>query len=233
MNLEELIKDTKWWAGISVSDTDSYPVEDIVRNYNFNLDLAILKGMRYSASWEIDDTTYGDLQIGYNNLISGQDNYTLGSNMIKVQRVRVKDRNGKYITLTPKNRWELSDSEIDSTGTPQYYDKTGNSLMLYPVPDYSITNGIELQFIRSANYLDSTKLSVVPGLPVPILRWLSLMASLDYTEVNEMESRSAKIRNRIAELDLEAKEMYSQRDGDDVPNISIKRDNGFVDNFYQ
>lgn len=233
MPLEELIKDTKFWAGINSADTDSYPVEDIIRNYNFNLDLGILKAMRQSGSWQVDDSTYNNIQIGYNHLAAGQDNYTLGSEMVKVQRLRIKDKNGAWKTLIPKDRWELSDSILNSVGTPEYYDKLGESLMLYPTPDYSSNNGIELQFIRSARYLSSDDLTIVPGLPVPILRWLSLRGSLDYTETNEMESRSNKIVRRLKELDEEAKEMYSQRDGDDMVNISIKRDNGFVDNLYQ
>lgn len=232
MPLEELIKDTKFWAGIKEEDDDSYPIADIIRNYNFNLDLIIMKAMRVSNTWQVDDTTYDNINIAYTDLIGNQDNYTLESDMIRIQRLRIKDINGNWITLNPKDRRELTDTDLGSTGTPRYYDKIGASLMLYPISDYSFENGIEIQYQRGGNYFEENNLSVIPGISVTSLRILSLKTALDYTETNEMESRSAKIRNRLAELEAETLELYSDRDRDGMPYMSVRDERDFTDNLF-
>lgn len=235
MNISELIKDTKFWAGISETDTTSYTNAEIIRSYNFNLDLIITKLTRVSGTWQFDDSTYTDMDIATNNLVANQDNYTIGNDMARIQRLRVKDTNGTWITLTPKDRRELSDTDLNSTGTPMYYDKIGSSLMLYPVADYSSTGGIEIQYQRGANYIDQTDVDndVALGISPQILRWASLLAALDYTETNEMENRSAKIRNRIQEMEAEALALYSDRDRDGVPYLSVTDASDFTDNLYE
>lgn len=234
MDVTELIKDIKWWAGINDNDTTTYTIDEIIRNLNFNLDLVILKEMRVSGTWQVSDRNDGNINIAYNNLEAGQDNYTLGTSMIRIERVRIKDSNGSWRTLTPRDRRTLNDTDLDSTGTPAYYDKIGSSVMPYPTPNYSYTGGIEVQFQTGATYLTANDLSVIPGIAPISLRLLSLMTALDFTEVNEMESRSAKIRNRIQELGQENESLYSTRDMDEVPRITMAGDSrGFRDNFYQ
>lgn len=227
-----LYADTLYWSGAT---STTYPVDpDFTRNANFGLELCEAYIQRADATWLWDDSNNTDLPIATTDLTSGQSDYALTISHRKIQRVRVKDSNGNWITLQPIIRRQLSDSQLNADGTPKYYYKLGRSIFLISTPNYSQTGGLEVQFQRGSSYFvvgDTTK---TPGFAPQFHRLISLYAALDFTDANEMESRSQKIHARIGEFPdevngiagsgmlKELSDFYSTRDDDQAPSVNLR-----------
>lgn len=216
-----IIADIDFWAK---TDGTLYTLAEKIRNANLALDRVTSLIMRSDTTWEWDDSNNTDLPIAVTNLVAGQLDYSLSVNHLKIVKVRIKDRNGVFYTLDPINRRDLSDHELNATGTPRGYDKIGMSIMPYPVPDYSQTAGIEVQFQRVASYFTTDDTTKEPGFAPQFHRLIPLYAALDYCETNGMDAQSARIRNRIERMEVELVEFYSSRDYDKPHRISFKQE---------
>ena len=78
-----------------------------------------------------------------------------------------------------------------------FYDKQGDQLLLYPVPDTTVSDGLELTVQRQPNYFTYDDTTQTPGI-VPIFhRFLTLDASLQYCVANGIDRKAdiAVIRN--------------------------------------
>lgn len=214
-----IVADIDYWAG---SDSVTYPIADKTRNANQALSAIVSKIMRSSGRWQYDDTNYDTLPIATTDLVANQTNFSLATSQIKVARVRIKTPEGHWKILHPIDRHDLPEHELAATGTPNKYDKIGVSLMLYPLQNYSQTAGLEVQFERDADYFETTDTDKEPGFASPFHRLVSLYAALDYTEPNELEARSRKIRARIEQMEAELVEFYSDRDRDETPFMSTE-----------
>ena len=218
-----LYEDTLYWSGAT---STLYPADpDFTRNANFALDRIDSLILKADGQWQHDDANRSTELIDTSiNLVAGTVKYAILTSWLKIARFRVKDPNGNWITLKPKDRRQLSDTELEETGTPRYYDKLGNFLYLYPIPNYSSTGGGEVQLQRGSDHFvvgDTTK---EPGFAPQFHRLVSLYAALDYTEPNDLDARSKVIRNRIEPLEAELMEFYARRDNDEVPNLGLRQE---------
>lgn len=212
-----IVADIDYWAG---TDSTTYPIADKTRNANQALSKVVEMIMRSAGRWQFDDTNYDDLPIATADLIAGQSNFSLDVSHLKVARVRIKDEHGKWKILRPVDRRDLSEEELNATGTPDKYDKLGVSLFFFPLQNYSYPEGIEVQFERDADFFTVADTTKAPGFASVFHRLISLNAALDYTEPNELEARSRKIIKRIEKMEAELTEFYSDRDRDEQPFMS-------------
>lgn len=209
-----IVADIDYWAG---TDSVTYPIADKTRNANQALSKIVEMIMRAAGRWQYDDTNYDTLPIATTDLIANQTNFSLAISHLKIDRVRIKDKQGKWKILRPVDRRDLDEHELNATGVPDKYDKLGVSLMFYPLQDYSYEGGIEVQFERDADYFTTTDTTKEPGFASTFHRLISLYTALDYTEPNELEARSRKIQKRIDRMEAELVEFYSDRDRDEQP----------------
>jgi len=223
--INSIVADIDYWAG---TDSVTYPIADKTRNANMALDTVVEKILRSSGRWQFDDTNYTDLPLATTDLIAGQGNYSLGVSQVKIDRVRIKDNEGHWRTLIPTDRKNLTDKQLDATGVPKWYDKMGVSIFLFPCPNYSYDEGIELNFERGADYFTVDDTTKEPGFASTFHRLISLQAALDYTEPNDLESRSKKIRARIQAKEQELLDFYSDRDRDEKPNMTTAGNREFI-----
>lgn len=234
----DLYSDARWWCGIDyATDTTSFPFKDFVRSANFGLDKVISIILRADGRWQFDDAnnTSTELFDVTTNIVSGTKKYAIALTWLKIKRVRIKDSAGNWITIKPKDRKEWSDSQLTATnGLPSEYDLLGNWLYLDKAPDYSSTGGLEIQYQRGASYFATTDTTKAPGFATQFHRLISLYGALDYCEVNDLDSRAAKIRLKIGSapsdrdpgsgMERELAEFYSMRNPDDRPSISIQKE---------
>lgn len=214
-----IVADIDYWAG---TDSVTYPIADKTRNANQALSSVVEKIMRSAGRWQFDDTNYDDLPIATTDLIANQYGTSLATTHVKVARVRVKDTQGKWRILEAIDRRDLTEDQLNETGVPKWYDKLGVSLFFYPLNNYGVEGGVEVQFERDADYFETDDTDKAPGFASPFHRLISLYAALDYTEPNELEARSRKIRARIEKMEAELVEFYSDRDRDDMPHMSTE-----------
>lgn len=216
-----IVADVHYWAG---TDSATYPIADLTRNANQALSVVSSKILRNDNSWEFQDFNATGLSIGLTDVVSGQADYTPAVTHLKILKVRIKDPQGNWITLTPVSRRQLTDSELNSTGVPSKYDKLGGSIFPYPKPNYDSEDGMEVQFQQEMEYFETTDTTKEPGFASPFHRLVSLYTALDFTEPNDLESRTQKIRGRIQAMELELERFYQDRDYDTPPNIGVAKE---------
>lgn len=115
--------------------------------------------------WQWDDTNNTDLPIGTTNLVSGQADYSFGTDQVIIEQVEVQDSAGFWHGLSEideglfsQNNFSLSQylANYGSGGIPWEYQKVANSVFLNPKPNYNLTGGLKIRFKRGPSYFSTT-----------------------------------------------------------------------------
>lgn len=235
----DLYSDARYLCGLDeTSDTTSYPIKAFTRNCNFGLDRVIALVLKADGGWIFDDTNQtGELLDVSNNLVNNVQKVPLSVTWLTIARVRIKDQNGNWITLTEQNRKAQNDTQLTSpAGVPSTYFHLGNYLYFDKAPNYSSTAGIEVQFQRGASYFAFGDTIKAPGFAPQFHRLISLYSALDFCEINTMPDRSNSIRARIGAppdlqngqagsgMEKELVDFYSRRDEDAKLSMSVGRE---------
>ena len=203
----------------------NYGLADRTRNVNIVWDEAITELYKADPNHKWDDTTNADLPFATTDLEANKDHYALLDTALVVHRVRIKNANGQWSTLTPVLRSELSDSELQATGTPSKYYKIGGVVLPVPVPNYSMGGGVELEFQRGANHFTTTDTDKSPGFNPQFHQFLSVGASLRYAIANGMNEKSSQLRADKEQIRTAMREHYQMRSPDERPRISLAKPN--------
>lgn len=201
----------------------SYSLTDRIRNINNAWDEAVTILYQADPNHKWDDTTNADLPFATLDLTSGQDHYTLLESALVIHRVRVKDEGGNWVTLTPKLRSELDDTQLASTGTPEYYYKMGGVVFPVPVPNYGISDGVELEFQRGANHFTITSTDDEPGFNSQFHNFLSVSAALMYAIANGMNEKVVVLSQQKAAIANAMRNHYQMRSPDERPQLRLQR----------
>lgn len=193
-NNDDICSDIDYWAG---TDDTSYTLERKSANSNRALDDMVQVVEMCDGLWKWDDNNQTDLPIATTALVAGQSDTTLSVSHLKISRVRIKDQNGNWITLDPVSAEELPDNATAST--PSAYAKVASSIIFNCPPSYGYAGGLEVRFERGASYFAPDDTDKEPGFAAPFHRIISLSAALDYTDTNDLDDRSAKIRRKLGE----------------------------------
>lgn len=216
------------------TDATSYPLADKARNVNNAVDRVVGIIMSSDNRWQWDDTNNAAAPIGTINLVEGTDNYAIKDiTYLKILRVEVLDVNGKYQLVKPIDKRDVQNQSmtefLSTDGMPQYYDKLGNFMFLYPTPSASLVtlaNGLKIYYQRDASAFVAGDTAKVPGFAKPFHKILSLDAALDYADVNEFSANKiARWEKKKAELETLMIEFYQTRDRDDRPRMTVRREN--------
>lgn len=165
-----------------------------------------------------DDSNNTDLPIGTFDIVSGQSDYTIAQDdnsldILNITGMRVLTNSSstyyydlKEMTMDEWKAIESLSPNSYSTGIPTSYLKRGNTIFLYPQPNYNATNGAKIYFEREISYFVSTDTSKEPGIPRPFHALLALYAAHDWLLVNKPENGTlitrleAQITKRESEL---------------------------------
>lgn len=209
--------------GDGTTNNTAYSLDDRVRNVNKALDEAVAELFKADPNFIWDDTTNSDFPIAKLDLTASQDHFTVPDASLVIHRIRVKDSNGEWQTLTPKLRRELSDTELEDTGTPTKYYKIDNAFFPRPIPDYSSSSGIEIEFQRGANHFDSADTTETPGFASIFHQFLPVSAALQYAIANEMNEKISTLSAEKERIRKSMREHYQLRSPDEPPRISLKK----------
>jgi hypothetical protein len=221
--INSLYHDALW---LTDADTSGFSVTNFIRSANFALDHVVRKVLTVNGRWQFDDSNNTTLPIAKTDLVAGQEQYVFADSHLKVTRVRVKDVQGKWWTLAPKDRRDFDDATLEEVGQPLYYDKIGRSIMMYPIPSHGATAGVELTYQRGSNYFAVNDTTKEPGIDSLYHRYISLLPAREYAMKYNPE-RLNLIDAEIQRLDVELKEHFATRDVDDAPFMSIQRTTEF------
>lgn len=230
----DLYNDALYWSG---ANSGNYTIAEFTRNANFALDRVTSLILRADATWkwEDDNLSAGLIDVS-TSLVSGTQKYSITTTWLKIRRVRIKDSNGNWVTLKKVEREDISDSELNDSGTPSKYFLLGGFLYLVATPNYASAGGLEIQFQRGADYFATTDTTKEPGFASPFHRLISLHGALDYVDANSIPRRGKVIRDRIGNppdtdqgikgrgLEGELVKFYASRDDDQQPHIELEKE---------
>lgn len=198
----------------------TYPLIDKANDCNEALDRFWQLALSCDGTWQIDDTNYTDLPIATTNLVSGQQDYSLSTEAMEIEKVFAKDSNGNWVELTPvdiqqtqtnihaKNIWTLLSND---SGSPTAYDKSGGSIFLNAIPNYNSTGGLKVVFKRGAFYFVSTDTTKQAGIPVIFHGFIPLYASMLWL-TDKNPAKAVALQPLIQKTEQSIMDRYSKRD---------------------
>ena len=137
------------------------------------------------------------------DLVDSQQDYSMPSNALDVQRVEVLDSSGNYQLLTQLDKSLINDSSMsefyETAGMPRYYDITGNSIMLYPKPssgNVTTTAGLKLYLARDIDAFATTDTSQEPGFASIFHPYVAYGSAFDYATARNLDA------NKVATIRL-------------------------------
>jgi hypothetical protein len=172
------------------TNINSYPMADMTDDENVALDRVASLIMKADNRWQFDDTNESDLPIATTALVSGQQDYSLDISHLDVTRVEIQDTNGKWHLLKPIDQSDVPHESLaqfaQNRSRPEFYDKIGNSVFLYPTPSYGQAASLKLWFKRGPSYFLTTDTTKTPGFNALYHDLIVLWPSYDYAVANGM-----------------------------------------------
>lgn len=160
MTYSEILKETQFLLGFE-NDVNfvNYSKEAMTRHSNRALDELTSIILKTDGSWQWDDKNHPDLPIAVTDLVAEQGQYTLSTKHLLVSRLEVTDADGNSAVLKPLEEENIDtpiEDLMEESGTPRLFQKVGESLFLFPKPDYDLTDGMRIYFSRPASYFEET-----------------------------------------------------------------------------
>lgn len=189
-----------------------------------------------SGSWQLVDSNQSDFTIMTTNLVSGQRDYSFttdgaGNITLDVYRVFVTPESApsNYVEIFPVDQQsdELTSGFWDGrsvTGTPAQYDKTGNSIILDPIPGYNATSGLKVMFNREASYFVYTDTTKKPGVSGLLHKYFYLKPALEYARRNGLAVYN-QLKQEVLEVEQSIRDHYAGRARDERKGVTIKKIN--------
>ncbi len=204
------------------ADSTSYPAADLLRRVNDAYEESVSIIIGCDGRWQFDDTNFTDFPIGKATLVAGTKDYPFDVTHLEIERVEVLDNSGIWHQLDP-----LDISQIDGAinefmktdGLPQYYDKNGASVVLYPGPangSVTLVAGLKVFFQRTAAIFTSAEVTTgtkKPGFASPHHYLISYKAALPYAMAYKKD-RVPLLMAEIAKREEKLIEHYSRREKD-------------------
>lgn len=209
---------------ICVTNSVSYPTEAKVRNVNRWAYKALLAQIKGSRRWQADDSNLTTLPWLTTTLIAGQGDYTLPTDMLRIERVEIRDSAGNYKRIKPFDQRDIQDGydEFEETdGEPKYYDLVANTIVLKPAPSAdSVTTdkGLKVHIIREIDLFTTSDTTQEPGFSEPFHRIVSYGASYDYLLSRGDIDKANAIRQELEMLMKEFTDFTSDSQ-EEHPNI--------------
>ena len=229
MTYTQLKNDITFWIAGDSTKTIDFTAADIVSSINSYYDEVVSLIMQVDGKWEFDDQNFTDLPVATTNLVSGQADYGItAADFLNLKRLELKNPSGNWDQLNPisynDKRGRAMTEWAKTAGTPHSYDKIGNSLILYPTPNYSSTAGLKIYFQRPPSYFTSDDTTKTPGFNPLYHRYLSMGAAVDYASINNMADRLNILIPKMADMRARIIDDYSRRSRDEHVRLNLRKE---------
>lgn len=212
--VELLARNTKTQS----TTTASYPLKVKTVDINDALSNFFLLAIKAGGRFQVDDTNQTNLPIISTDLVEDQADYTFlvddstpANQILDVRKVRILDASGEFLELEQIDREVFDINSYEGvTGTPQYFDLTGNSIILYPTPNYDMTDGLELYISRTPAYFVSTDTTKEAGIPKLFHPYLHLRPAYFYCLLNNLP-QVKWLKVEVEKLETAITDYYSRR----------------------
>jgi len=180
------------------------------------------------AGWQFDDSNHTDLPIATQNLQNSTHKYALPTKAVTIKDIEIKNESDEWRQLHPLTAEQISqidaeDEFRESDGEPEYYKVVGDTIELFPAPDYTQTDGLKVYFDRGMVDFSSGDTSQEPGFAKHFHDAVPTMASLQWRKINTAGDRTTEeLRADEQRYKQKIGDFYSDRWEDNKPtNIMV------------
>lgn len=237
MQISDLVTDFNKKAKVVVGT--SYQASDFLVDVNAAYDRVSSLILKADSRWQWDDFNNSDLPIATTGLVSGQQDYSLAVAFLTIDRVEILDTAGVWHELDPVLQQELKrgsevalEEYLPNEGTPLKYQALGNSVFLYPIPNYTLSASLKIYFTRGPNYFVIGDISSNPavGIKVPGFnqlyhQLLSLWPAYDYCVTNLPDLAGGYLQ-KIQLLEASINDFYGLRFHDSRGRFTVSTNAG-------
>jgi hypothetical protein len=226
---------------LTKTNSASYPNANMLIDINVAYNRIASLIIQAEGRWQWDDDNQsasdqggglGGQQNGTTALVANQQDYSFPVTYLKLLRVELKPNNGQFFyKLFPR---DVDDPMYGSTmggvddvsvGTPRWYDVTGHSVFLYPIPNYSQNASLRFYFQRGGIDFTSADLSTgtkVPGFASLFHDLIAYLVAKDYVRINQPNLFTGYAL-AVQEKEAELQKYYATRQHDDVARLSMSQ----------
>lgn len=202
--------------------------------------------LKNDSKWQFDDlnrTT--NFPIDTIALVSGQQDYNLGTTYLSIDRVELLPNNANTTTgwtrLIQTDQQELKRSKSQAltsyqatSGTPAEYDLVGNSVFLYPKPNYSQAASLKFFYTRGplkfdyslGTFTDGTGTTAsTPGFASLFHSLVGYYASYEFAVANGQTNANGLMAT-IQRLEGDLIEYYGKKDRDFRGRFTVSTTSG-------
>lgn len=206
-----------------------------------NLLIAVNNAYEYVAEcilkadnkWQWDDNNQTDLPVATTPLVSSQQDYSLATTHLTIDRVEIKDTSGAWHLLTQldqqimkRDRGTALAAYQNVSGTPTEYDVIGSSVFLYPIPNYSQAASLKLYFTRGPALFTSAEVSTgtkVPGFNSLFHELIPYKVSFEYALANSQPT-AKDYYTYLQQGEQKIIDFYALRNRDERPRMTLSTD---------
>lgn len=217
---------TKTYLLTSTNST-SFPDASLIAEANNAYDRVVSLILKADGRWQFDDENNTDLPIATTALVSGQQDYALSIAHLDLLRVEVQDNATvpAWHKLIPIDQADLYNTAMTSflstNGLPTYYDKVGNSVFLYPAPNYAQSASLKVYFKRGPNYFITSDTTKAPGFNALYHDLIPLWIAYNFALANGKANASGLLQE-ITMREEALSEDYALRGKDDHLQIRAR-----------
>lgn len=185
------------------------------------------------GTWQFDDSGHSDHPIITTDLVSGQRDYSFtadgsGNLILEIAKVTIA-KDGLFREITPVDQQSKSPTGYydgqGTTGLPNTYDKTGMSIFLDPIPDYSEEDALKIFISREGSYFTTSDTTKKAGFAGLYHQYLAIRPSYFYCVRNKMTELAKEYKNEMLEMEEKMREFYSKREKDNPKVLTTFRNN--------
>ena len=216
---------------IAKATSISYPTTEITTSSNRALERATALIRDAQNRWQWDDSDYTDFPRATRDIVDQQQDYELDPTHYRIERVEIRDIDGNWHKVDPIDEVDVYNQSLTdflpTAGLPRYYDKVGNSILLYPKPstaNVTENEGLKVFYQRGPDYFTTSDTTKAPGFNPLFHSLIPLWCAYDYAFVNSLPSMGA-IRERITLMEEDLKTHYALRDIDDPIRLETRKYN--------
>lgn len=213
----------------AISDSNKR-LAKFARNCNGGLNRYLALAMQHETRWQFHDLNYTTHPEAYTSMSEGQSDYGLSELHLQLRAVYVVNRDGIKVPLKPVDEYDFSNNGVAideyyvESGLPQFYDKKGNSIMLYPAPssnETTLTDGLYVTYTSAPDYFAYDDTTKKAGLPMNHREFPALYASW-----KEATGKLRKeLKEEVMEMEGDIISFFSSRDRDDRPRMRTRKRN--------
>ena len=215
----------------TASETVTLPLFEFFRSANEWSRQITIWILQTQDAWKYDDRNYTTFPTATTTLVNSQQDYSLPTGALKIERVEVMDAAGNYQVVEPVTKEWIRNQAIsefyETDGMPVYYSMEADSIFLYPQPAtgfVTMANGLKIYINRDISDFTVTDTSTQPGFNKSFHRGISIGAALDFANSRNMQNTIPLLVSKLNSLKSDLQEFYSSREVGIKTEIRITRE---------